>query len=355
MSQTTTAGAAASVQEHTTNGSARGSASANGSASADSLPLVPSMTMRDRAMLIGVSRSRFWMGTLTDRDETRDLAERKSVAAGRVRVRKHLFQKDALKEISEAWGAIHREWERVTLPWDEDGYRVVPTTEVIALTERLRVLIDTDLARARSSFIANYEEHKRKAALPRSQGGIGDLFNPDDYPTEQELSRYWRIHVDVRPVPYDWRTDFPPEIRERFEKRAKRRVERMMQQSLKDPFRRIHDTVSALADAIRRYEDRMGSGKARLHSSTVRDNLAELVEILPVLNIADDPLLTSMTRALREDVLKIPVARQDPETGTRSVSRVALSPDVVKHSPAARKYLLSAADQITNHLSGYLS
>jgi len=78
----------------------------------------------DRAMLVGLSIKQF-SPTKTDKQLNAELAEKHGQDANMTRVAKSLIGREHLDAIRSMAGAIREEHYRRTLPWSDDGSRIL--------------------------------------------------------------------------------------------------------------------------------------------------------------------------------------------------------------------------------------
>src|SRR5438270_10146005 len=86
---------------------------------------IPEHSLPSRAMLCSLSISA-WSARKHDRDASEEIAARHGAQADAGRYHKVLLPKQALAEIQKIVSEARGEHHFITLPWDDNGYRVLP-------------------------------------------------------------------------------------------------------------------------------------------------------------------------------------------------------------------------------------
>ena len=100
---------------------------------------IPEPSLSSRAMLCSLSIS-MWSARKHDPDASQEIAQRHSAQADAGRYHKVLLPKEALAEIQKIVSEARQEHYFMTLPWDDNGYRVLPAAAYIDHTEKMREL-----------------------------------------------------------------------------------------------------------------------------------------------------------------------------------------------------------------------
>ena len=85
-----------------------------------------SQKIQEQALLARVSIKK-WSNAKTDRDLTNEVSANNNVDAGLIRVRKTLLSAPVVKALSKLAGQVRNNIVgKLTVPWDEDGTRLLP-------------------------------------------------------------------------------------------------------------------------------------------------------------------------------------------------------------------------------------
>lgn len=279
--------------------------------------------LTERAMVMNLSIG-IWQGYRLDKEASRRVTEQSGADADAARVNKHLVAKEKLKPIVTAQNAVRTHFYDNTLPWRDNGDRLMTRllyTKFIEEHERLvgefEVAVDRFLTR-------DYP-----AAIETAAFRMGELFKRDDYPPVRELRHrfYVRLDIDAITTSNDFRVaidaDHIARVKEQMESAAEQRV----QQAMQSVWRRMAETLSY-------FHARMSDPDAVFRDSTVT-NLAELIDLIPGLNVLDDPQIEEIRVMLKS-------------------SLGGISAKEIRKDPAFRQELADQADEIKSKMAGFM-
>src|SRR5258708_20349767 len=98
---------------------------------------IPEPSLSSRAMLCSLSIS-MWSARIHDRAISEEIATLHRASANAGRYNKLLLPKTALEEIQKIAQEARQEHYFMTLPWGDDGYRVLPAAAYMDHAEKLR-------------------------------------------------------------------------------------------------------------------------------------------------------------------------------------------------------------------------
>jgi hypothetical protein len=123
-----------------------------------------------------------------------------------------------------------------------------------------------------------------------------------DYPEAHEIADKFKMDMQVMPVPNnDFRVNIADEELERIHDEVEARVKAAARGAMQDVWQRLYEKVKHFAD-------KLNDPNAIFRDSTV-NHLVELCELLPRLNVLDDPNL----EAMRQEV-GVKLAGYNPDT-----------------------------------------
>jgi hypothetical protein len=239
------------------------------------------MRLSDRALLVQLSIST-WSANKLDKEISAETTANKGAISGSGRYHKSLLPMcDLLDNIKSKAGLIRTKFYDNTLPWGVKGIQILPSANYLAFM--------TDFRKER----AEYEQlvNRFVPAYPQlvadAQNLLGASYKASDYPDVGDIADKFRMDMQVMPVPNDdFRVNIADEELVRIQEEVQARVTQASQAAMKDVWQRLYDRVKHLAD-------KLDDPKSRLHESTVQ-HIAEMCELLPRLNFADDPDLEAM-------------------------------------------------------------
>lgn len=200
---------------------------------------------------------------------------------------KKLVDRATLKVVSSAFSRFKAFHYENTLPWLNNGYRILPAANYLAYTENSRKLKE-DALQSVEDFLKIYPT-VRDAAAKR----LGDAFDEEDYPTPDQLRRKWGINTHFFPVPdkADFRTDIPAAELKRIAASIDDQVAIGLKHATQDLFERLYQVVLVLRDKLKAYKVSDEGGKRKTENvfrDSAVDNIRELCDLLPRLNFTHD-------------------------------------------------------------------
>lgn len=249
------------------------------------------------AMLVNAALSA-WTGRKHDRDVTHRVNDEYAAGAEAGRYHKHLFGGPIL-ELTAVFSA-YRHVKVVhfanTLPWADDGWRILPTanyyeyrTALRAAREKFEAAVDT--------FVQAYPR-LREEARQRLNG----MYRVTDYPAPQEVQSRFRVDVQFAPLPHgsDFRIQLPAAEMQAVADDVNARISTIIESAMREAWERLGDAIVG----VRKH---LTDGK-HLRSSVV-EKLGQVAETLGRLNLTHDVELESMRQRVLSEV-----ASYDAET-----------------------------------------
>jgi len=238
-------------------------------------------------MVVRLSISR-WTGRKFDKKVTQKVADDYGASVDVGRYNKLLVAGDALKAIVQAVSGARTFHYENTLSWDDFGGRLLPSANFATYSKRMREL-RSDFEGAVDTFVENYHEYREEA-----RRRLNGMFNEDDYPYRVEIKTKFAFAVDIEPVPD--KDDFRIQVQSRDMGRIKKELESNLKdrtaEAMKELFGRVHKAVGHLAE-------KLSDGDAIFRDSLV-DNVIELANLLPKLNVTNDPKLNGLIAEMKK-------------------------------------------------------
>jgi hypothetical protein len=282
------------------------------------------MSITENCMIVNLSLG-MWAGYRLDKVASREVTANAGAAADAARVNKHLVDKKHIQPIVTAAGQVRQHFYEKTLPWKDNGDRLLTRKLYVPFIEEHGKLV-REFQKAVSHFVTtDYPQ-----AISQAEFRMGTLFNSDDYPTASELRHKFYVNLDIDAVSEanDFRVALDveqvDEIRGSMEAAMKQRVGNAMR-----------EVWTRLADTLGHFAEKMSDEKAIFRDSTVA-NLLELIDILPGLNMIDDENLTAIHEKLRHVF-----------TG--------YEPKELRKYPEVRKSAATEAQRILEEMQGFMS
>jgi len=270
--------------------------------------------LHERALLISLSIS-VWSARRYDEKASVEVAKANE-ATNAGRFNKLLIDTSHLKPVTQAMSALRDFHYANTLPWADDGRRLLPSRTLLTYGPKLNELIDAFNARV-DEFVTKYPllvagERKR----------LGKMYDPGEYP--RDIRSKFAVEKILEPVPSadDFRVDIGKDIEEAkrtlTELNAKR--EKAALDSLYTEARKLITTFTTkLADPEAVFRDSLLTNMEQFYNTAAALNYNEDLGFNGVL-IGMLQLFKLDLKGLRKDPLYRDAAVQQADGLLRAVS-----------------------------------
>jgi hypothetical protein len=254
------------------------------------------------AMLVELNISS-WTARKLDRRVSDEVDATNATRARAGNYNKNLLAGTQVLDSIIKYAAQARAWHnRQTIPWSDNGLRLLPMPLFLDYKAQLNTL-EQNYNKLVDNFIEAYPNLVSAAAF-----NLGDLFNRDEYPDAEVVRRKFGFAYYFTPVPMagDFRVDTSEaalqELKEHYESQYNSRLENAMQ----DVWQRMFDCLTHMKD---RLTDEVVAGdvKKKIFRDSLIENAMELINIMPALNLTNDPKLTQATQDLKRALLGVDV------------------------------------------------
>lgn len=278
--------------------------------------------LSEKAMLVRLSISQ-WTAKKYDKKATKEVLDNHSASADAGRFNKALVAQSAVKVISKIANEARTFHYANTLPWQDDGSRILPAANFSQYSGEMRKLRGKFEAIV-SDFIDSYP-----SLVADARYNLNGLFNEADYPDQSKIASKYGFEVDIMPMPEaaDFRVDLADEELFRIRADIGAKVQSATDKAMTDLWDRLYQAVSHMSA-------KLGEPDAIFRNSLV-ENLVELCDLLPRLNVTGDRALETM--------------RQKVES-----SLCQHHPDTLRDSAAARQETAKSADDILSAMAGFI-
>lgn len=275
-----------------------------------------------KSMLVGLSISQ-WTARKFDRAASREVWTTHGATSDSGRFSKALLPcANELQAIATNANDARAFYYANTLPWADDGLRILPVENFIEFSGKM------------SQYKNNHERlvgifnEKYPALKDAARFALGTLFSEADYPHESRIKDKFAFKVSVRPmvVSQDFRCTLADDEVAKIQTDIAAEVNQSVQDAMKDVWDRLHDAVKKMADKL--------SEPEAIFRDTLVENVRELVDVLPRLNLTDDPALTAVINEVRDKL-----------TGRE--------PDQLRKDKDARQDAAAQAAALLEKISGY--
>jgi hypothetical protein len=251
--------------------------------------------LTDHAMLASLNISQ-WSARKHDKSVTAEVDKAHAAKDGG-RYNKLLIDKLALDPADKIANAARIYHYKVTLPWGDNGDRLLPATLFMDYTATLRQF-RTEFEQRVAELVRDYPRLKTEARVR-----LGTMYNANDYPSD--IRDRFQFSTSFSPVPTanDFRVNLSAEHIDYIKADITARITARQADAVKDVWGRVRKVVSKIHEQTND-EDR------KIYDSVI-ENARELIELLPALNLTNDPNLAAIEQDVRALLVPPDRLRQD--------------------------------------------
>ena len=279
------------------------------------------MSISYSAVLVELNIS-VWTANKLDKGATEAVLSNNSASKDSAQVRKNLMAgTDKRKKISDYAAKARLYHNQTTLSWSDKGARLLPTSLFMDYKSNMNVY-QKNMNTMIEDFYVNYAD-----LIDLAKHHMGDLFNPYDYPSIEELRSKFGFRLVFSPLPEggDFRLDIPKADMEELGEQYESAFNDRLKDAMREPWDKLHKTLTHISEKLTDVEGD-DETKKRYHDTLIT-NAQELCGLLSHLNVTKDPLLENARRSLELTMLGVDI-------------------EAIKESPDVRSSVKAKVDDI---------
>lgn len=256
-------------------------------------------TLSEKAMLVTLTIGMF-APRKTDRRVTHETNTAHNTDSRAGRYIKNLLPEQSIQPITKLASEIRAYNLSNTLPWLNDGTRMLPAAKWCDYTTQIRAY-RSRWDEAVSRFINDYSTYVEEAKVI-----LNGMFNADDYPPADEVRRKFVFRTTTLPLPdcQDFRVGLVNGELAEIQAEMSERLAEVREEARRELHSRIMEPVARMAERL--------SKSDAVFRDTLVENIREIVMVIPDLNIDNDPALTSLSDAAKELIVDPQTLRDNP-------------------------------------------
>lgn len=280
------------------------------------------MDLTNKSMLVRLSISQ-WSARKYDAKISEKVKSDYQAKGDVGRFNKVLIALEGIQKIQKAASQGRTFHYANTLPWEDDGIRLLPAKNFWDYSKGERAL-HNEFDEAVEKFIPAYPEYVEDARRRMPNG----MFKESDYPSQSQLRAMFSFDVSILPLMNsdDFRVAIQADELEEIKKDFEQRRQSAIDGVVKDLWQRLYDVVGHI---VERLSDKEGTFRDSLIT-----NARELVELLPNLNITDNPDLEDMRKQIKTKIC-------------------AYEPEFLRNSAVVRQQAAENAAELLKQIKGY--
>lgn len=286
----------------------------------------PGQSLSTRAMLVKFT-CKPWRAQKFDKKASAAIAAANHAPADQGRYTKQLFAKgtaDAYTNVTQTTSAIMSEHYRQTLPWLDNGLRILPSANFLHYAEFVRESRPR-FEGAVAAFLPVYPTLKEHA-----RNSINGLFNESDYPAPADMPKLFTFDCRFYPLPtgQDFRADIADEAIAEIRQQVETETNNAVSAATLELCQRVHDALTHLVASAKD----AGQPGHRFHADAHASKIIALVDVLPRLNLTADPEIDRIRDA---------------------IAALAITPAALE-APINRQQIAHQAEKIANDMAAFM-
>ena len=239
------------------------------------------------AMLVELNIS-LWTGRKFDKNVSQEIDTQKHATTRAGNYHKKLFADEPKFEaITKFAGSARTAHYYQTMPWSDSGLRLLTTPLFFDYNKKMTEA-DAEFNRLVGEFINDYDN-----MIARAHTKLGNLFNPEDYPSIDEVADKYHFRLKYSPVPEvgDFRVDVGTDALKQLNESYASYYQEQLNNAYKDVWQRTYEALKSMSD-------RLAGDNKQIFRDTLVTNVTGIVELLDKFNVTNDD-------AMRKAKLKI--------------------------------------------------
>lgn len=270
-----------------------------------------------KAMLVLVGFSK-WEPRKYDKKASKEVTDKHGIDPKAARVNKRLFVETpaSLKAIYAAMDAAADTYYNETLPWSDDGCRLLPVMNYDKFTSEMRAH-QTRIDAAVRAFVPEYPN-----MIEAAKAELKDLWNEDDYPASGLIADRFAMVVKTLPVPLgqDFRVSLADKQVAELQKQIDQDTASAFEFAIEEAFGLLFDAVEHLAKMLTAKDPK------RSIKDVLIDNTASVAARVKRLNLSNDKQLIEYADRIIAKLCSIDgQTLRDSETTRATVTEDALT------------------------------
>lgn len=274
----------------------------------------------EKALLVNVTICQ-WSARKTDKRISQKIAKDHN-AHNAGNFNKILIAEQELKKIQSIAGSTRDFLYNNTLPWGDNGDRLLPATNYFEFVARFREH-KTDFEIAVENFIHEYPALKSEA-----QTRLNGMFQESDYPSTSVIKNKFDMEISFMPISNtkDFRLEVDQEEVNALKTKIEAEINDRITQSTQHIWKKMQTAVQHMVEKL--------SEKEAIFRDSLVENIQELIEILPRLNFTQDTAI---------------------ENTIDDMKALLVDPEILRKNNSIRNQKANEAKAILNKISGFLA
>jgi hypothetical protein len=286
--------------------------------------------LEKNAMLVKLNRHKFNHNAMDKELSAKVMKECKAKGKNTIRVNKTIIDKANCKKWMDIFNEAGKYFYKVTLPWDDKGWRLLPVVKYKEFVKKFRNW-GNDVQEAIDHFVQNLDKY-----IDEGMANLGTAGHKADYPDQQKVRESFVFKVEYNQIASgnDFRAQVTEEERQDIVKHITGQNVAKFAMAQESIFNRIHEVAKKLSEKMA--EPAPKGKKSPEFRDSIIGNIQELVDVLPDLNVNGNKTLEELTAKLSSQL-------------------ATLDPEDLRECDRLREDTKSKADEIMKQAEGFMS
>jgi hypothetical protein len=198
--------------------------------------------------------------------------------------------KDAIAPFKKLRGEARRFFNSETLPGISEDLRIIPSTRLERMQTKIHELNEKDMELL-GKLLTNYAQE-----IEKDKAAPGDRFDASLYPAPEALGQYFSIQLTICDLPSG---DYAriSGLNEAAKEQMKKEHDAMLVQV---GAAARNDVMKKLTGLIQTVADKLSNPDAKAFHESTFTNLKEYLDMVPDLNVTNDPVLEQLRKEAAE-------------------------------------------------------
>jgi len=255
-------------------------------------PVIAVPSISGSAMLVELS-IRNWAGRKLDKGASQKVTLDNRASTGVANVNKKLLGDCAeLSAVLKFAANARNSHYAMTMPWSDTGMRLLPTAQYFKYNEQM-IALKAEYFSLVDAFLSAYNWE-----ISQAQVKLGDLFNPDEYPSAAALQSKFGFQFTYIPLPEsgDWRVDIESEAKEELEHHYRAYYRNQLAAAMADVNQRAYDVLIRMSERL----DYGDTETKKIFRDSLVTNVIEIANLMDSCNLTGDQTMKDNAAMLRK-------------------------------------------------------
>lgn len=274
--------------------------------------------LQNKSIVVSFSVSQ-WTARKLDKKVTDDVNKTHAASNDAGRYNKLLAAKEHTEDVAKIANKARTFHYENTLPWGDNNERLLPSANYFLYVSAMNEM-KAEFETAVSRLLGNYD-----AVIADAKVRLNGMFREADYPTRSEITEKYSFRTSFFPVPdNDFRVQIDSSELDKLREALGAEINNRLGDAVKDIWKRISDQLTHM-------RDKLSDAKAIFRDSLF-ENLNEIIELIPRLNVTGDKNIYAICDEMR---------------------KLVVSPDAVRGNDSIRATKAKEVKDVMDKFSGF--